>query len=62
MSVSEHYMMYHNKIIFVFLKGHSLNCVLHVGAANGVPLALAISHCRTRCGFTHDMGILLALP
>lgn len=62
MSVSEHNMVYHTKIIFVFLKGHSLNHVLHVGATNGVPLTLASSHCRMHCGFTRDMGILLALP
>jgi len=39
-------MMYRTKIIFVSLKGHSLNHVLCVGVANGVPLALASSHCR----------------
>jgi len=61
MGVCEHNMMYHTKIIFVFLKGHSLNHVLCVGAANSVPLALANSHCRIHCGFTHDTGIFLAL-
>jgi len=61
MSVSEHNMMYHTKIICVFLKGHSLSHVLCVGAANGVTLALASSHCRMHCGFTRDTCILLAL-
>ena len=53
MSVAEHNMMYHPKIIFVFLKGHSL---YRVGVANGVPIV--------ECTVDSHMiqGMLLAVP
>jgi hypothetical protein len=57
-------MMSHIKIIFVFLKGPSLNHELCVDVANRVPFSPASTHCSVRCKLADDGegGTLFTMP